>query len=120
MAVRPAGKGKEAVTHFTVLERFRGFTLIEARLGTGRTHQIRVHLADAGHPVVGDETYRLRSTPRPDDRTLVTLIERLGGQALHAVRLGFVHPVTGKPMIFDAPLPERIERLLAHLRACFA
>lgn len=120
MAVRPAGKGKAAVTYFTVSERFKGFTLIEARLGTGRTHQIRVHLADAGHPVVGDETYRLRSKVRPDDRALATLIEGLGGQALHAVQLGFVHPVTGKPMTFDAPIPERIERLLAHLRACFA
>lgn len=115
MAVRPEGKGKAAVTHFTVRERFRGFTLIEARLGTGRTHQIRVHMAEAGHPVVGDETYRSRSQPLPDD-SLLRLIERLQGHALHAIQLSFIHPVTGTLATFHALLPERIERLLSHFR----
>lgn len=116
MAVRPAGQGKAAITHFRVLERFRGFTLIECRLKTGRTHQIRVHLAHLGHPVVGDETYRRRST-KPVDGTLVPLITGLGGHALHAASLGFLHPVTGARCDFSAPLPPSFERLLAHLRA---
>lgn len=120
MAVRPPGRGKAAITRFTVRERFKGFTLIEAALGTGRTHQIRVHLTEAGHPVVGDETYRLRSTPHQDDRALLQLVEGLGGQALHATHLSFIHPVTARVLTFDAPLPGRIERILSHLRIASA
>lgn len=108
MAVRPAGQGRPAVTHYRVLERFAGFTYLELRLGTGRTHQIRVHLASLGHPVVGDVTYgRARGkSPVP-----------LEGLALHAAGLAFLHPVTHQRMEFAAPLPARMERLLAHLRA---
>jgi len=117
MAVRPAGQGKAAITHFAVLERFSGFTYLEARLGTGRTHQIRVHLASLGHPLVGDETYRRRSTPRIQDPRLASLVEDLAGVALHAATLSFAHPATGQKLEFTSPLPERIVRLLSHLRS---
>lgn len=117
MAVSPAGRGKAARTDFAVLERFSGFTYVEARLRTGRTHQLRVHLASVGHPVVGDETYRPRSTPRIQDPALARLVGELNGVALHAQSLGFVHPVTGERLEFTSPPPERIGRLLSHLRS---
>ena len=117
MAVRPAGRGKTAITHFRVLERFGEFTYVEARLETGRTHQVRVHLASAGNPLVGDETYRRRATPPVQDPVLSALVKELGGPALHAAHLGFVHPVSGEPLEFHSPLPGRIERLLQRLRA---
>lgn len=116
MAVRPVGQGKAAITRFTVLDRFPGFTYLEARLETGRTHQIRVHLAFLGHPVVGDETYRRRSTPRIQGPQLTALVQGLNGIALHAQDLGFVHPVTGERLEFASPLPERMASLLSHLR----
>jgi 23S rRNA pseudouridine1911/1915/1917 synthase len=110
MAVRPTGQGKRAVTRYRVLERFRrsACTYLEVRPETGRTHQIRVHLAALGHPVVGDDTY----ATRPHRRRL-----GLGGLALHAAELGFVHPVSGQRVAFSAPVPPRLERLLAALRA---
>ncbi len=117
MAVTPAAQGKTAITHFAVLERFANFTYLETRLGTGRTHQIRVHLAFLGHPVVGDETYRRRSTPRIQDPGLAALVADLEGVALHAATLGFVHPATGERLEFTSPLPERIARLLSYLRS---
>ncbi len=116
MAVSQPGQGKPALTQFAVLERFSSFTSLEATLATGRTHQIRVHLAFLGHPLVGDETYRRRSTPRIQDPTLSTLVGGLAGVALHAATLGFVHPVTGERVEFTSPVPERIARLLSHLR----
>lgn len=107
MAVRPTGRGKPAITRYRVLERFTQFTLLEARLETGRTHQIRVHLSSLGHPVVGDDVY---GTPRSRPPTA------LDGYALHAAALTFVHPVFRKPIECSAPLPPRMERLLSHLR----
>jgi 23S rRNA pseudouridine1911/1915/1917 synthase len=108
MAVAAPGRGKRALTRYRVLERFPGATLLECRLETGRTHQIRVHLASLGHPLVGDDTYGRRRPP---------LIAGLDGVALHAAGLAFLHPATGAPVELEAPLPDRIERLLAHLRA---
>jgi 23S rRNA pseudouridine1911/1915/1917 synthase len=108
MAVRPAGQGRRAVTEFRVLERFAAFTYLEARLQTGRTHQIRVHLASLGHPLAGDVVYggrRLRPLPVP-----------LDGVALHAAVLAFLHPATHEPLEFAAPVPSRIGQLLSHLR----
>jgi 23S rRNA pseudouridine1911/1915/1917 synthase len=120
MAVLGEGKGKRAVTHFRVLERFGAaagaVSLIECRLETGRTHQIRVHLASLGHPLLGDETYRGRRAAPAGDPVLTELIAGLGGVALHAAGLAFVHPTTGAPMDFSCPLPDRIGRILSHLR----
>jgi 23S rRNA pseudouridine1911/1915/1917 synthase len=114
MAVARAGTGRRAVTRFRVLERFAGYTYLECRLETGRTHQIRVHLASLGHPVVGDATYGARRSRQPD--TLPSdLVEDLGGVALHAAGLSFLHPVTGETVDLSCPLPNRIARLLSHL-----
>ena len=108
MAIRPAGRGKRAVTHYRVLERFRDFTCLEARLETGRTHQIRVHCLSIGHPIYGDEVYRLRSPRR--------LPIAFAGIALHARALAFAHPMTGSRLAFSSPLPSRIEHVLSYLR----
>jgi len=116
MAVMPPGKGKRAVTRFRVLERFAGAAFVECRLETGRTHQIRVHLASVGHPLIGDETYAGRARGRHADPDLKALVSGLGGVALHAAGLAFVHPATGEPCEFSSPLPNRIEGVLCHLR----
>jgi len=107
MAVRPAGKGKRAVTHYRVLERFPHFTYLELRLETGRTHQIRVHMASLGHPVVGDRTYGRSHGKQPIASE---------GLALHAVTLAFLHPISQKRLEFTAAFPLRLERLLSQLR----
>ncbi|ARK22654.1 RluA family pseudouridine synthase [Sporosarcina ureae] len=96
--------GKHAVTHFKVLERFGDYTLVECRLETGRTHQIRVHMKYIGYPLVGDPKYGQRKT-----------ID-FGGQVLHAGTVGFDHPETGEYMEFTAPLPENYKQLLNELR----
>lgn len=108
MAVRPAGRGRPAVTRYRVLERFARFTYLEARPETGRTHQIRVHLALLGHPIAGDDVY---GRGRP---TLPVPVE---GLALHAAEITFRHPATHRRTTFAAPLPLRMERLLSHLRS---
>ncbi|MCL1630926.1 RluA family pseudouridine synthase [Sporolactobacillus sp. CPB3-1] len=95
---------KSAITHFKVLERFEDYTYISCRLETGRTHQIRVHMAYIGHPLAGDPKYGPRKTLP------------IHGQALHASELGFIHPVTNQVMLFQAPLPEDMEQLLDGLR----
>lgn len=98
--------GKEAVTHYRVLQRFRGYTYIECRLETGRTHQIRVHMEAIGHPLLGDEVYR-RNMPGNGKPPC-----RLQGQCLHAMILGFCHPRTGEYIETTAPLPEYFSHLL--------
>lgn len=98
-------RGREAVTHYTVLERFGAYTLVECRLETGRTHQIRVHMASIGHPLLGDEVYGQRKQPF-----------RLEGQCLHAKTLGFRHPRTGEYVEFDSEYPEYFTALLRKLR----
>ena len=96
---------KRAVTHWTVLERFGKYTLIEAKLETGRTHQIRVHMSHIKHPLVGDMVYGPKKQPLTED-----------GQMLHARVLGFVHPRTGEYMEFERPLPEEFEQVLRKVR----
>ena len=93
--------GKPAVTHYTVLQRVREYTYIECRLETGRTHQIRVHLASTGHPLLGDTVYCSRKEPY-----------RLEGQTLHAMVIGFTHPTDGRYVEVTAPLPAYFEHLL--------
>ena len=100
-----ATNSKDARTHFKVIERFKEYTLVECRLETGRTHQIRVHMQYIGHPVVGDEKYSYRKTMKT------------GGQLLHAHQLTFVHPRTNETMTIEAPLPAQFEEILEELRA---
>ena len=114
MAVARAGTGKRAVTRFRVLERFPACTYLECRLETGRTHQIRVHLASLGHPLVGDATYGAKRG-RQRDTLPAELVEGLGGVALHAAGLSFLHPATGETIDLSSPLPNRISSLLSHL-----
>jgi len=97
--------GKKAVTHYKVIERFTSHTLVECNLETGRTHQIRVHMAKIGHPLVGDLIYGYKKQSF-----------NLKGQVLHAKRLGFIHPSTNKYMEFDSPLPAYFEKLISKLR----
>jgi len=94
--------GKEAVTHYKVLQRFSGYSYVECQLETGRTHQIRVHMASIGHPLLGDAVYGPRKCPFP----------KLEGQTLHAMILGFVHPTTDEYIETCAPLPEYFTQLL--------
>jgi 23S rRNA pseudouridine1911/1915/1917 synthase len=106
--------GKTAVTHFRVVERFGDrAALLECRLETGRTHQIRVHMAESGHPVVGDRVY---GRP-PKDPAVRALATALGRQALHARVLSFRHPITGETIDARAPMPEDMAGLLAALRS---
>lgn len=105
MAVEPR-TGRPAVTHWSVLARYRGFTHVECRLETGRTHQIRVHLASIGHPLLGDTVYGSRK-PWPG----------LAGQCLHARRLKFTHPSTGRPVELECPLPDWFQAVLRKLEA---
>jgi len=98
-------RGRHAVTHITVVERFGEFTYVRAALETGRTHQIRVHLASIGHPVAGDPVYGPK-----------TVRLHKGGQLLHAGELSFIHPATGERVTFTAPLPDYFEAALHKLR----
>jgi 23S rRNA pseudouridine1911/1915/1917 synthase len=105
MAINVPG-GKDAVTHYRVLETFDKFTYVECQLETGRTHQIRVHMKSIGHPILGDDVYGPAKCPFP----------KLQGQTLHAMTIGFIHPSTGEYMEFEAPLPEYFTELLRKLR----
>jgi 23S rRNA pseudouridine1911/1915/1917 synthase len=115
-------KSREAITHYTVKERYRSNDLVEVRLETGRTHQIRVHLSHLNRPVLGDPDYGgrhkwLRGIMPEDRRTGKELLDIIDRQALHATSLGFVHPVTKKRMTVTSGLPQDIERLLDYLRS---
>ena len=115
MAVREGGR--VAVTHYRLIERFRGHTHLLCRLETGRTHQIRVHLAHIRHPIVGDPVYGGRlAIPAGASQALAAALRGFRRQALHAVRLELVHPGRTEPVHFEAPLPADFEALLAALR----
>ena len=96
--------GKEAVTDFKIIKRYPDFTLIEVKIKTGRTHQIRVHMAEIGFPVVGDSTYSNGKNPF-----------NVKGQMLHSEKLAFIHPKTGEKVKFKAPLPEYFEKIIKEL-----
>lgn len=116
-AVLPEGEGKEAVTHYTVGKRYRGHTHLNVRLETGRTHQIRVHLSHIGYPIVGDRDYAGRARiPRDASETLVAALRQFPRQALHARRLGLVHPVSQETLAWESPLPADMQGLLGALQ----
>jgi 23S rRNA pseudouridine1911/1915/1917 synthase len=108
-AIEPS-LGKEAITHVTALEHLPHFTVVECRLETGRTHQIRIHLAELGHPVCGEKVYNRKAggSVVPDKSSAPRL-------ALHATELGFVHPVTGEALRWEMPLPDDLQRWLDQL-----
>jgi len=111
IAIQSEGRGRRAVTHYRTMQLLHDAALVECRLETGRTHQVRVHMASIGHPLVGDPVYgRTRKTHR-------TLLETLNfrRQALHAAHLGFVHPVTNAAMSFESKIPDDMQRLLMEL-----
>ena len=113
VAVVGEGRGKRAVTDYRTLRFLRHSGQVECRLETGRTHQVRVHMASIGHPLLGDPVY---GRPRPEHRAILKTLgfER---QALHAARLGFTHPVTGAPQAFESALPDDMQALLRALSA---
>ena len=116
MAVHPMGK--PAVTHYRIMENYRNYTRLRLRLETGRTHQIRVHMAHIAHPLLGDQTYGGR--PRPPKNASEDFLEVLRNfkrQALHAVMLRLAHPITGEMMEWYAPLPDDFVELLNALKA---
>lgn len=122
MDVFPEGEyGKHAVTHYRVLERFGYVTLVECRLETGRTHQIRVHMKHIGHPLFNDESYGgkkvLKGTTFSKYKTFVeNCFEMIPGQALHAKSLGFIHPTTREEMFFESELPEGFQQIIEKWR----
>lgn len=111
MAVHREGRGKHAVTHYRTMERLKGAAMVECRLETGRTHQVRVHMAHLGHPLIGDPVYGR------ERKGFKSILETLGfkRQALHAKTLGFIHPVTEKPLMFQSVLPTDMQELLSEL-----
>ena len=118
MSVVPEGRGRTALTHWTTLERFPGASLLECRLETGRTHQIRVHMTHAGHPLIGDPVYGAgyRTKVAHLDPVAAAVATAFPRQALHAATLGFVHPATGAVVSFTSPPPADLAGLLAALR----
>ena len=116
MAVRE--DGRDAVTHYRLRERFRAHTALECRLETGRTHQIRVHMAHLKHPIVGDPIYGgPLKLPRAASDALIAVLRGFKRQALHAETLEFIHPASGEPLRLSAPLPADMQQLLQALRA---
>lgn len=112
MAVVAAGRGKHAITHYRTIEALNGATLVECRLETGRTHQVRVHMAHIGHPLVGDPVYGRARKPLSD----VLKARNFARQALHAAHLGFIHPVTCNVVALDSELPPDMRELIDILR----
>jgi 23S rRNA pseudouridine1911/1915/1917 synthase len=109
--------GRPAVTHYRVLERYGAHSLLSVRLETGRTHQIRVHLAHLRHPLVGDRVYGGRPRPpRGAEPDVHEALQQFPRQALHAVGLGLAHPDTGKAMCWEVPMAEDMRNLLRLLR----
>ncbi len=110
--------GKEAITHYRVIQRYRAHTHIRVNLETGRTHQIRVHMAFIRHPLIGDQVYgqRLR-IPKDSSEPMTNMLRGFKRQALHAAKLGLEHPSTGEQMEWEVPLPEDMIRLLEVLKA---
>jgi len=117
MAVTPV-RSRDAITHFAVIEKYADFSLIEVRLETGRTHQIRVHFSYIGHPVAGDPDYggRDRALKTKASEPIMNVIKNMTRQALHAELLGFKHPKTGEYMEFFAPIPKDMQSLIDVLR----
>lgn len=118
MAVMPEGMGREAVTHYRVMERYRAHTRLKLRLETGRTHQIRVHMASIHHPLLGDQQYGGRRIKHLSGASaeLDAALNNYRHQALHASHIEFEHPVTGELMAFDAPIPDEMKQLCNLLR----
>lgn len=112
MAVLPENKGKHAVTHYRTVETFAKTALVECTLETGRTHQVRVHMAHIGHPLIGDSVYSNRQNPYRIGQNQ----SKFDRQALHAASLGFIHPISGETLLFESSLPEDMQLLLSHLR----
>jgi 23S rRNA pseudouridine1911/1915/1917 synthase len=108
--------GREAVTHYRLRERFRAHTLIECRLETGRTHQIRVHMAHIKHPLVGDPLYSRLANPRGASAEVVAILRDFRRQALHAEKLSFAHPVSDETITVEAAMPADMQALVAALR----
>ncbi len=109
--------GREAVTHYRVREKFRAMTLVECRLETGRTHQIRVHMAHVRHPIVGDLAYGNLRLPKAATPELIEALRGFRRQALHAERLEFAHPASGEMLHFEAERPADMDALIATVRA---
>ena len=117
MAVVKEGGGREAITHYRVREKFRSHTVVECRLETGRTHQIRVHMAHVKHPLIGDPLYGgAFKLPKAATDFLVATLRAFKRQALHAEKLSFIHPVSGEQLSFEAPMPEDMVVLIKALR----
>lgn len=112
IAIVGDGRGKRAVTHFSTIEPLRAAALVECRLETGRTHQVRVHMASLGHPLLGDPVY---GRSRPEHRELLNRLQ-FKRQALHAARLGFLHPITSAALSFDSEIPADMQLLFSDLR----
>jgi 23S rRNA pseudouridine1911/1915/1917 synthase len=111
MAIVDAARGKRAITHWTLMKKLRDAAMIECRLETGRTHQIRVHMSSIGHPLLGDPVY---GSVKQKQRELLRALN-FNRQALHAATLGFNHPISGDPLNFQSPLPSDMQHLLSEI-----